>query len=73
MRISAKPDYAVRAAVQLAGTSEEGPATAERIAAAQGIPRNSLENILGELRHAGIVRSHRAPDGTFSSRSPARK
>ena len=65
MRISAKVDYAVRAAVELAAASDEKPIKAERIATAQDIPLNFLENILGELRHAGIVRSHRGADGGF--------
>src|SRR5438270_6637082 len=65
MRISAKVDYAVRAAVELAATADEKPVKAESIATAQGIPLNFLENILGELRHAGIVRSHRGAEGGF--------
>ncbi len=65
MRISAKVDYAVRAAVELAATAGEKPVKAEAIATAQGIPLNFLENILGELRHAGIVRSHRGAEGGF--------
>jgi Rrf2 family protein len=72
MRISAKADYAVRAAVELAAaTGDEKPVKAERIATAQGIPLNFLENILGELRHAGIVRSHRGADGGFRLAKPA--
>ena len=65
MRISAKADYAVRAAVELAAAPDERPVKAERIATNQEIPLNFLENILGELRHAGIVRSHRGADGGF--------
>src|SRR6201995_2804381 len=65
MRISAKADYAVRAAVELADVQDEKPLKAERIATAQDIPLNFLENILGELRHAGIVRSQRGADGGF--------
>jgi len=65
MRISAKADYAVRAMVELAATIEEKPIKAERIATAQDIPLNFLENILGELRHAGLVRSHRGAEGGF--------
>jgi Rrf2 family protein len=65
MRISAKADYAVRAMVELAATQEEKPIKAERIATAQDIPLNFLENILGELRHAGLVRSHRGAEGGF--------
>ena len=47
MRISAKADYAVRAMVELAATADEKPVKAERIATAQDIPLNFLENILG--------------------------
>ena len=71
MRISAKVDYAVRAAVELAAATGEKPIKAERIATAQDIPLNFLENILGELRHAGIVRSHRGAEGGFRLARPA--
>jgi Rrf2 family protein len=71
MRISAKADYAVRAVVELAATVDEKPVKAERIATAQGIPLNFLENILGELRHAGLVRSHRGAEGGFRLAKPA--
>jgi Rrf2 family protein len=72
MRISAKVDYAVRAGAELAGAGDnERPVKAERIATAQGIPLNFLENILGELRHAGIVRSHRGAEGGFRLAKPA--
>jgi Rrf2 family protein len=65
MRISAKADYAVRAMVELAASAGDKPVKAERLATAQDIPLNFLENILGELRHAGLVRSHRGAEGGF--------
>ncbi len=71
MRISAKADYAVRAVAELAAASGEKPMKAERIASAQGIPLNFLENILGELRHAGVVRSQRGAEGGFRLAKPA--
>ena len=71
MRISAKADYAVRAAIELAASPDEKPVRAEQVATAQGIPLNFLENILGELRHAGIVRSQRGPEGGFRLAKPA--
>jgi Rrf2 family protein len=71
MRISAKADYAVRAVAELAAADGEKPVKAERVATAQGIPLNFLENILGELRHAGVVRSHRGADGGFRLAKPA--
>ena len=71
MRISAKADYAVRAVAELAAADGEKPVKAERIATAQSIPLNFLENILGELRHAGVVRSHRGAEGGFRLARPA--
>jgi Rrf2 family protein len=71
VRISAKAEYAVRAAVELASVDDERPVKAERLATAQEIPLNFLENILGELRHAGIVRSHRGAEGGFRLARPA--
>jgi Rrf2 family protein len=70
MRISAKADYAVRAVVELAADEGDKPVKAERIANAQDIPLNFLENILGELRHAGVVRSHRGAEGGFRLARP---
>ena len=65
MRISAKADYAVRAALTLAASSDPGPVKGERIAEAQGIPLKFLENILIDLRQAGLVASQRGPDGGY--------
>jgi Rrf2 family protein len=64
MRISAKADYAVRAAVELAAAGG-GPVKGDAIARAQDISPRFLENILGELRHAGIVRSQRGSEGGY--------
>ena len=71
MRTTAKADYAVRAAVELAASSGEGPVKAEQIAEAQSIPLNFLENILAELRRAGIVESRRGAAGGYLLAKPA--
>ena len=63
VRISAKADYAVRAAVELA--SVDGPVKGDRLAEAQSIPFKFLENILIEMRHHGLVRSQRGRDGGY--------
>jgi Rrf2 family protein len=70
MRISARVDYAVRAATELAA-ADGGNLKGEAIAIAQDIPRDFLEQILGELRHAGIVRSHRGARGGYGLARPA--
>src|SRR4051794_20272967 len=70
MRVTAKADYAVRAAVELASVGD-GPVKGEAISNAQGIPLRFLENILGELRHAGLVRSQRGAEGGYWLARPA--
>jgi Rrf2 family protein len=70
MRVSAKADYAIRAAVELAAAGE-GPVKGDRIAQAQHIPPNFLENILVDLRNAGIVGSRRGADGGYWLARPA--
>jgi Rrf2 family protein len=64
MRISAKVDYAVRAAIELAAAGGE-PVKGDVIAEAQDIPLKFLENILGELKHTGIVASRRGAQGGY--------
>jgi Rrf2 family protein len=65
MRISAKADYAVRAALTLAAAEDDRPVKGERIAEAQSIPLKFLENILIDLRQAGLVASQRGPEGGY--------
>jgi Rrf2 family protein len=72
VRITAKADYAVRAAVELAAAGTDGrPVKGEQLARSQGIPQNFLENILTELRRAGIVRTRRGADGGYQLARPA--
>jgi Rrf2 family protein len=72
VRISAKVDYAVRAMVQLAAASADGrPTKGDAIAQAQAIPLKFLENILSDLRHAGLVRSQRGAEGGYWLNRPA--
>ena len=65
MRISAKADYAVRAALELAAAPEGEPVKGEQIAEAQGIPLQFLEHILLELKHARLVRARRGARGGY--------
>ncbi|HEY6276708.1 MAG TPA: Rrf2 family transcriptional regulator, partial [Streptosporangiaceae bacterium] len=70
MRLSARADYALRAAIELAA-ADGGHVTAEQLARAQRIPGKFLEAILTQLRRAGLVRSQRGPDGGFWLARPA--
>lgn len=73
MRVTAKVDYAVRAATVLAqaAAAGRGPMKGDEIGEQQAIPRKFLENILGELRQAEILRSQRGADGGYWLARPA--
>jgi Rrf2 family protein len=71
VRVSAKTDYAIRAALELAAAEDDRPLKGERIATAQAIPLRFLENILMQLRHAGLVESRRGADGGYRLAKPA--
>jgi Rrf2 family protein len=70
VRVSAKVDYAIRAMLELAA-APPGPLKSEAIANAQEIPRNFLENILLDLRHAELVVSQRGAEGGYRLGRPA--
>ncbi|MEU9106156.1 Rrf2 family transcriptional regulator [Streptomyces xanthophaeus] len=71
MRISARADYAVRAALQLAASQDDGPLKAEAIADAQDIPHKFLEGILNDMRRGGLVLSQRGGNGGYRLAKPA--
>ena len=64
MRISARVDYAVRAAIELAAVAPDS-LTSEKIAQSQGIPARFLQAILGDLQHARLVISQRGREGGY--------
>jgi Rrf2 family protein len=70
MRVSAKADYAVRAAAELAA-AKDGPVKGEQLAESQDIPLQFLEHILLELKHAGIIRARRGAKGGYWLAKPA--
>jgi Rrf2 family protein len=75
MRITAKVDYAVRSATELAAHQRDQgarvPMKGDAVATAQAIPVRFLESILAELRRAGIVGSQRGSDGGYWLARPA--
>jgi Rrf2 family protein len=70
VKVTAKADYAVRAVLELA-SADGGVVKADRVAESQGIPRHFLDNILTDLRRAGIVATHRGADGGSRLARPA--
>jgi Rrf2 family protein len=72
MQVTAKAEYALRAATVLAN-SGPGPVKSEAIAAAEEIPLRFLHNILAALTRAGILSSLRGADGGYElTRAAAR-
>ena len=70
MRVTARGDYAVRVAVELAAQNGETRKVGE-LAELQNIPPRFLENILVALRRAGLVHSRRGTEGGFWLARPA--
>ena len=73
MDISAKTDYAIRALLYLAESAghDGAPVSVDTLAMRQTLPRKFLEAILGDLRRAGIVVSHRGSSGGYVLARPA--
>jgi Rrf2 family protein len=70
MRLTARADYAIRAAAELASRAPAQVKSAD-LAAAQEIPSKFLENILLDLKRGGIVASQRGAEGGFTLARPA--
>jgi Rrf2 family protein len=67
LQVPAKTDYAIRAAAELAQAATEGagPVKGEYISETQGIPKKFMENILHDLKRAGLVRTRRGASGGY--------
>jgi len=70
VRVTARVDYAVRAMTELAASTEP-QVKGEHLADRQGIPLKYLENILADLRRAGLIASQRGADGGYRLARPA--
>jgi Rrf2 family protein len=73
MRTTAKVDYAVRAAMELARAEPGTQVKGEHVGTVEHIPLKFLENILSDLRRAGLVASQRGADGGYRLARPARE
>src|SRR5215213_4168227 len=73
LQVSAKTDYALRAASELAlaATEDAGPIKGDWISETQGIPKKFMENILHDLKRSGIVRTRRGASGGYWLALPA--
>jgi Rrf2 family protein len=73
VQITAKSDYAMRALLTLAADGNGGLVKGEALATAQRLPLRFLENIMLQLRRAGIVVSQRGADGGYGLARPPEK
>ena len=73
MRISAKADYAVRATLELAASPDRAPVKGTRLAEAQEIPLQFLEQIMLELKRSGLVATKRGARGGYWLARPPEK
>lgn len=71
MYISARVDYATRALLTLTAVGAEAGLTGEAIAERQHLPVRYAENLLVDLRRAGLVQSQRGSTGGYRLARPA--
>ncbi len=71
MRISAKTAYGVRALLDMALHAERGPLLSRDIAQRQNIPETYLNQLVLQLRRAGLITSVRGPHGGHMLALPA--
>ena len=65
MRISARTEYALMALIELAQRKDAQPIQSRDIASRASIPKPFLDQLLLDLRRAGLVRSVRGPGGGY--------
>jgi Rrf2 family protein len=71
VRITTLAEYGVICALHLARRATEGPITGRELAEAEQLPVDYVEQILGRLRRAGLVRSTRGAHGGYELAHPA--
>ena len=73
MRISSRGQYGLRAMAYLASRYGEGPIRLRTVAEAEELPAKYLEQLVGRLRQAGLVKANRgARGGVMLAKAPDR-
>lgn len=65
IHLSTKSEYAIKALVRLALADGSAPVTAREIVAFTGVPPKFLEQVMHDLRQAGLVESQRGKGGGY--------
>ena len=72
MKLSTKGRYGIHAMYDLAQYGSETPQSIKAIAERQGVPEAYLEQLIGQLRRSGLVKSVRGAQGGYLlSRAPS--
>ena len=71
MKISTRTEYGVRVLVTLARHGAEGPQSLAAIARAEKLPHAYLEQLVGDLRRAGLLTATRGHAGGYQLARPA--
>ena len=66
MRVSREGEYALRAMIDLSLRYGQGPVSVAEISKREVIPKEFLQQILRELKQAGLVQSTRGASGGYS-------
>jgi len=70
MKLTKKGEYALRAMIELSLNYKKEPVLIRQISENERIPEKFLEQILLELKKAGLLQSRRGPGGGYSLISP---
>jgi Rrf2 family transcriptional regulator, cysteine metabolism repressor len=65
MKVSSRGEYGVRAMVALAKNYGDGPMSIAAVSKASSVPTAYLEQLIGPLRRAGLVKSTRGAHGGY--------
>jgi Rrf2 family cysteine metabolism transcriptional repressor len=72
MKLSTRAEYGIRVLVALARAEGEGPQSLATVARAEKLPHAYLEQLVGDLRRAGLVTATRGKAGGYALARPAR-
>jgi Rrf2 family transcriptional regulator, cysteine metabolism repressor len=70
MKISAKGEYAIKAMLDLSMSESSGLVSIQEIASRQSIPQRYLEQVLLQLKRAGLLTSKRGAAGGYHLTRP---
>jgi Rrf2 family protein len=73
MRLSTRAEYGIRVLVALARDEERRPISLTTISRVEKLPHAYLEQLVGDLRRAGLVTATRGQAGGYALAKPARE